>query len=81
MSAKSSSPSLGEEGRSPPRLGRRDRLVRALAARPELEALAQDASRPCVGCAVGAIGGVGDENAEDDDIVPTWQVLTSRPAG
>ena len=50
------------------RAGGGDRLVRALAAGAEGEALAQDRLAHA-GQADGAVGGVGDEDAEDDDAV------------
>ncbi len=66
MSAKASSPSRVMKETSAPSRRRRDRLVRALAARSEHEGIAQDRLAHAR-LALGAIGGVGDEDAEDDD--------------
>ena len=58
---------------------RSDRLVGALPARPQRKARAEQrlahARRP-----LGAIGGVGDEDAEDDDRLGGHRP-TPRPAG
>ena len=59
---------LDDEGHLGADARRRDRLVRSLAARPELEARADDGLAD-LRLPAGAEGEVGDEHAEDGDAV------------
>ena len=59
--------------------GRRHRLVGALAARAELEALAENGfAHPRL--ALGTVGGIGDEDAEDHNSAAHGEFLI-LPAG
>ena len=77
MSANGSWPSRVMKDTSAPSRAGSDRLVGALAARPQREAGAQDGLAHARR-ARGAIGGIGDEHAEDDDrLGAPWRYLAS----